>query len=54
MITLFNRMIIVAAIVVSIVDTSSFIAIKKYGATAFIISTMVLGTVIPIIINMWY
>ncbi|MCJ7570737.1 MAG: hypothetical protein MUO82_02510 [Candidatus Thermoplasmatota archaeon] len=56
MINLFTRFVIIITIIVSIVDIAGFYLIRKYGIQylwQFVI-LMIIGTLIPITINLWY
>lgn len=56
MLSLFVRFVIIVAVVVSIVDISGFYAIvndPKRLTIPFAI-LMMIGTIIPIVINLWY
>jgi len=54
--SLITRFIIIVTIVVSIVDVAGFYAIKKYPEilTAPFVILMIIGTIIPIAINIWW
>jgi len=56
MVSLFVRFVIIIAVVVSIVDTVGFYAIMKNPETLTIpfIVVMIIATMIPIVINLWY
>jgi len=54
--SLITRFTITIAIVVAIVDTVGFMAIKKYPErlTVPFVILVIIGTVIPIAINIWW
>jgi len=54
--SLITRFVIIITIVVSIVDVAGFYAIKKHPErlTVPFVILMIIATIIPIAINLWY
>jgi hypothetical protein len=55
-ISLFVRFVIIVTVIVSILDIAGFYAIPKYGIQVawLLVLLMIIGTIIPIAINLWY
>ena len=56
MVSLFARFVIIVAVVVSIVDIAGFYAIMNHPERLTIpfVILMIIATIIPIAINLWY